>query len=639
MCGICGIIEFDGLHPKNVDLTRKMADQLTHRGPDNAGYYHDNHCSFGFRRLSIIDLNTGDQPIRNEDGSVWIVFNGEIYNYRELRSQLEVKGYRFSTQTDTETIIHAYEEYGVDCLQYLDGMFAFAIWDAKQRKLFLARDRFGKKPLYYYLTRNSILFASELKALLQSPQVPRDIDLKSLDEYLTYHYVPAPHTILRDVCKLSPAHYLVVSSDNPEPIIRAYWQLEYQPKLDLSKNEAAQLIRSTMSNAVRARMISDVPLGALLSGGVDSSIVVGLMAEASSHPVKTFSIGFEEEAYDELEYARMIAKRFKTDHHEYIVHPEAASIIPKVVRFLDEPMADASAIPTYYVAQMARQHVTVVLNGDGADEIFGGYTRYSATQKLRQLSRIPRWLIRGLLKPILDSWPESLNYGRIRQRGQTFVEVSPLTFSEHYLRQCTTFSYPQRESLYLPEIADLIKKSNHSSSEDYLLSMFHPDGGLGSVDQMLRADILAYLPGDLLVKMDRMCMANSLEGRSPFLDYHLAELVGQLPGTYKHQGNRGKIILKQAFADLLPEEIRTRKKQGFGVPLESWFHNELRDMTWDILRSRRMIERGIFDIKTIKDLLEQHQNGQRDCSQQIWTLLVLEVWQQQFLDNSLERFV
>jgi asparagine synthase (glutamine-hydrolysing) len=563
------------------------------------------------------------------------VFNGEIYNYRELRTRLETKGYHFTTQTDTETILHAYEEYGTDCLQHLNGMFAFAIWDAKRRRLFLARDRLGKKPLYYYLTPHGIIFASELKALLQSPRVPRSIDLKALDEYLTFHYVPAPRTILQDVRKLPPAHFLLISCDDPTAIIQSYWHLEYQPKLNIPESEAARLVRSTLDDAVRARMISDVPLGALLSGGVDSSIVVGLMAQASTQPIKTFSIGFEEKAYDELEYARLIANRFKTDHHEFVVKPEAASIIPKVVHFLDEPMADASAIPTYYVAQIARQHVTVVLNGDGADETFGGYNRYSTVQSLQHLSRLPGWFIGGMLKPILGAWPQGLDYGRIRQRGQTFLEVAPLTFGEHYLRQCTTFPHALRESLYLPEIAGLVRKASDSTTEEYLLSMFTSGTGLGQLDQMLRADILAYLPGDLLVKMDRMCMANSLEGRSPFLDYRLVELAAQLPEKYKRRGGYGKIILKKTFADLLPEKTRTRKKQGFGVPLDSWFRNDLRDMVYDTLLSHRAVERGLFETQTIKRLLDQHQNGQFDNSQHLWTLLVLELWQQKFLDSSL----
>ena len=633
MCGICGILSFDVLPRESRQLVRRMSAELIHRGPDSAGSFADDRVALGFRRLNIIDLSTGDQPIPNEDETVWIVFNGEIYNFRSLRQKLEAAGHRFRTRTDTETIIHAYEEYELEFVQHLRGMFAFAIWDARRGRLVLARDRVGKKPLYYYQGADQLFFASELKALLQAPSVPRQIDLVALDEYLTYQYIPAPHTILQGVCKLPPGHLLVANTQTGRVDIQRYWQLNYQPKMHLSEAEAAEELRARLAEAVRLRLISDVPLGALLSGGVDSSIVVGLMAQTSDQPVKTFSIGFEQSSFNELPYARQVARRFGTDHHEFIVRPEAVAVVPEIVHYLDEPMADSSAIPTYYVAKMARQHVTVVLNGDGGDEVFAGYERYPTVLALLRLSRLPAWLLQGVLRPVLAAWPEHLDYKRIVARGRTLTEVSHLSLGEHFLRQETVFPRWLREELYTPDLARVIAASHPEGAESYMLDYFHSPDDLGRLDQMLQADTHTYLPGDLLVKMDRMSMAHSLEARSPFLDQDIVQFAASLPEAYKRRGNAGKLVLKRACADLLPEDIQTRPKQGFGVPIGQWFRRELRELVCDALLDPRARGRGLFRIEAIRALLAEHQQGRHDHSSRLWALLVFELWQRQFTDQ------
>lgn len=632
VCGICGVLSFDALPPDSRELVRSMSDQLVHRGPDSDGFHADDHIALGFRRLSIIDLSTGNQPISNEDGTVWIIFNGEIYNFQSLRPQLEASGHHFRSQTDTETIVHAYEQYGLDFVQHLRGMFAFAIWDARQGRLVLTRDRLGKKPLYYYQSNGQLLFASEMKALLQSRIVPRQLDLVALDEYLTYQYIPAPHTILQGVRKLPPGHLLVADVYARQVRVHCYWQLDYLPKLQLDEVEAAERLRASLTEAVQLRLISDVPLGALLSGGVDSSIVVGLMAQAMDRPVKTFSIGFEESEYNELPHAREIARRFGTDHREFIVRPEAIDVASKIVHYLDEPMADSSAIPTYYVAQMARQHVTVVLTGDGGDEAFAGYNRYGAVLSLTSLSKLPRWLLQGMMRPALGILPVGLDYKRILARGRTLTEVSHLSLGEHFLRQETIFSRSQRIALYTPELR---RRMAACQAEEYMLSHFDQMDGLGPLDQMLSADTLTYLPGDLLVKMDRMTMAHSLEARSPFLDQEVVQLATRLPEAYKRVGNSGKVLLKRAFADLLPPQIRARPKQGFGVPLEHWFRHELREFGYEILMGDQAQKRGFFQACAVQRLLDEHQQGRLDHSHQLWALLVLELWHRQFVDQTI----
>jgi asparagine synthase (glutamine-hydrolysing) len=631
MCGICGIVNFEDASSACVQLVRRMTDQLIHRGPDDCGFHSERGVALGFRRLSIIDLKTGDQPLANEDGTVWAVFNGEIYNYRNLRKELEKAGHHFRTRSDSETIVHAYEEYGLDFVKHLRGMFAIGLWDARLKRLVLVRDRLGKKPLYYYRNAKHLLFASELKALLQSPDVPRELDPVAVDEYLTFHYVPAPRTILRSVRKLEPGHMLVVNTETGYFDDRRYWNLEYEPKLPLDEAEASAILRDTLTEAVRLRLVSDVPLGALLSGGIDSSIVVGLMSQASSEPVKTFTIGFDESAYNELQYAREISQRFGTDHHEFMVRPDALALADKIVYYLDEPMGDSSAIPTYYVSQMARQHVTVVLNGDGGDEAFGGYNHYASVLQTLRWEKLPRWFVHGL-RPFLNRWPKRLDYRRTADRCKTFADIGYMPLADQFLRQVTTYPSKLRRGLYTAEMEHSINGHQKRGAEEHILSLFEGNNGMGPLDQMLRADTKTLLPGDFLVKMDRMSMAHSLEARSPFLDHEVVEFAARLPESYKRKGNDGKLLLKRAFADLLPNNIRRRKKQGFGIPLDLWFRQELSPFAHDILLGQRARERSHFKPEAVKTMLDEHQAGFFDHSARLWTLLVLEVWQRQYID-------
>jgi asparagine synthase (glutamine-hydrolysing) len=622
MCGVCGWVRVkQGLPAEAGETLRAMNARLAHRGPDSDGFYLDERAALGFRRLSIIDLTTGDQPIANEDGAAQIIFNGEVYNFQALRPELERKGHVFRTQSDTETVLHAYEEYGEACVERLRGMFAFAIWDARRRRLFLARDRLGKKPLYYHWNGRELLFASELKALLAHPATPREIDPQAVDEYLHWQYINAPRTILLGVNKLPPAHWLSLDAESGELRIARYWQLSYAPKLELSEVEAAERLRAELTEAVRLRLISDVPLGALLSGGVDSSIVVGLMAGLSNAPVNTFTIGFEESAYNEAPFARQVAQRFATDHHELVVRPQAAEALPDLVWYLDEPMADPSALPTYYVAQMARRYVTVALNGDGGDEAFGGYSRYANVLAYRRYAALPGWLRRGVLEPALAAAPRRIAAMQRLSRG---VRYSRLSLREQYTLNTRLLADAACAALYS---ADFRSHMNGSAPE------YPEQDGLGALDWMLRSDNDHYLPGDLLVKMDRMSMAHSLEARSPLLDQEVAALAARLPERFKLSGGVSKRLLKRAFSDLIPMDWLQRRKQGFGVPLAAWLRAGLRPVAEELLLGERARRRNLFEPARVKGAWVRHQGGKEDLSHGIWALMVLELWQRRFLDG------
>jgi asparagine synthase (glutamine-hydrolysing) len=630
MCGICGILRFDGLGLDTGQLIKKMTDKLVHRGPDSFGYHSDAHCAFGFRRLSIIDLNTGDQPIGNEDGTIWIVFNGEIYNFQDLRTRLLDAGHHFCTNTDTEVILHAYEEFGVECLKLLRGMFAFAIWDSKQKTLLLARDRLGKKPLYYFHSNDSIIFGSELKAILQSPDVPREVDLTALDAYLAHGYIHPPKTILKGVNKLAPGSYMLVSTSRRSIDIRRYWDLEFTPKTSLSKTEVMEQVRTTLNKAVELRMVSDVPLGVLLSGGIDSTIITGLMASLSSQPIKSFSIGFDTFGYNELPYARLVAERFKTDHHEFVVQPDIAQVVPEIVYYIDEPMNDSSVIPTYFVAKMAHEHVTVVLNGDGGDEAFSGYERYGEILSLLKFSKVIPWKMNDVLRSIVMSVPEDVDFYRFFAKARTFTEINHLSPAKFVMRSYQKWSYPERQFLYRPEVLQDLEALAPFPLEKSLLVDFEKFSYLSVIDQMLAIDSQRYLPDDLLVKMDRMCMANSLEARSPLLDQEMVELAASLPETFKRKANHGKLILRKTFSDLIPETILNRPKHGFSIPLEVWFRKELKEMLYDHLLVKNSRCHEFFEQKAIANILSEHQSG-KDHSAKIWGLLVLELWQKQII--------
>jgi len=594
---------------------------LIHRGPDDHGYWADGHCALGHRRLAIIDLSpAGRQPMANPDGGLQLTFNGEIYNFRELRRQLEAEGYVFHTQTDSEVILHAYDRWGDACVTRLRGMFAFGLWDARRKRLLLARDRVGKKPLFYARLGETLFFASEIQALLTVSDIPRDVNYSAIDTYLSYGYIPAPHTGFTHINKIQPGHTLVFNQGDGELKTERYWSLNYQPKRDIDEEGACRLLRDKLTEAVRLRMISDVPLGAFLSGGIDSSIVVGLMAGLSTAPVKTFSIGFREAAFDETAHARRIAEKWGTEHHEFIVEPDASSIIPMLVRHYGEPYADSSSIPTYYVAQMTRQHVTVALNGDGGDESFVGYERYLANEMAARIQSVPgAAAAAGALRHLL---PDSINPKSNLRRARRFLSVTSMPMAERYGRWLTFFTPEEKESLFTPEFKKLI--SSHDNG--LYRNLFAEFEKLGPIDGAMAADVAAYLPYDLLVKVDITSMANSLEARSPFLDHEVMELAARLPVNLKYKDRQLKYLLKKAFADMLPPENVNRRKMGFGVPVGDWFRGPLKEMLLDSLTGAGAQTRDLIRGEEIRSLVDDHVSGRRDNAFKLWNLLMLELW-------------
>jgi asparagine synthase (glutamine-hydrolysing) len=638
MCGIAGIVA-----TSLGETGRPLASQLqplleaqAHRGPDAWGVWpvtpdQPSLCALGHRRLSIIDLSeAGRQPMSNADGSLQITFNGEIYNYQQLRIELESLGHHFRTRTDTETILYAYEQWGVECVKHLRGMFALGIWDERQRRLFLARDRVGKKPLVYTQVGNRFLFASELQGLLADREVPRQVNHAALDSYLSYGYIPAPHTAYQGVYKLPPAHWLTldITPQGFQSRLERYWSLAYEPKVQLDAVEAGERLRATLTEAVRLRMISDVPLGAFLSGGIDSSIVVGLMAQLSGQPVKTFSIGFAEAAFDETEHARRIADKWQTEHHEFIVQPNALEILPKLVRHYGEPYADSSAVPTFYVSQLTRQHVTVALNGDGGDESFAGYERYLGNRVAERLHAVPgaAWTGKQLSRFIPDSIDPKNRLRTVRR----FLKVAAQPMAERYTRWLSIFHHETKAPLYSRDFSHQL----NGARDGYLAGLFanlqREFTHLDPVDAGMAVDVQSYLPFDLLVKVDITTMANSLEARSPFLDHEVMELAAQLPAQLKAPGRDLKALLKRTFADLLPPANVNRRKMGFGVPVGVWFRRELRDFVRDVLLSKQAAERGYFNRLEVERLVTEHQAGRADYAFQLWSLLMLELWQQEF---------
>jgi asparagine synthase (glutamine-hydrolysing) len=633
MCGIAGIVSNTG-KSLEAQLT-PMIDAQAHRGPDAWGVWSDDRCALGHRRLSIIDLSeAGRQPLSNARGAIWITFNGEVYNFQRLRRELEGLGRSFRTRTDTETIVYAYEQWGVDCLAKLRGMFAFGIWDQRRRRLFLARDRVGKKPLFYAQFGERFLFASELQGILAAGDVPREVDPQAIDAYLSYGYVPAPYTAFKGVYKLPPAHYLTLDLKQTgiEKRIERYWSLDYEPKLRIGEDEACEILREKMTEAVRLRMISDVPLGAFLSGGVDSSVVVGLMAKLSGAKVKTFSIGFNEAAYDETTHARRIAERWGTEHHEFIVKPDALSILPKLVRHYGEPYADSSAIPTFYVAQMTRRHVTVALNGDGGDESFAGYDRYLANYLAERIQAIPG--AAAAARALSRAIPDSIDPKSRARRARRFLAVVGSPMAERYPRWLKTFQDEAKLRLYSPEFSGLL--NGHSRGSGWLNALFNgwptPRRPIHPIDAAMAVDVASYLPYDLLVKVDITSMANSLEARSPFLDHEVMEFAARAPVEIKFRGGRLKNLLKRAFADLLPPENVNRRKMGFGVPVGQWFRGPLRDLLRDALLSPIALRRGYFREQEVRRLVDEHLEQRADHSFQLWNLLMLELWRREFIE-------
>jgi asparagine synthase (glutamine-hydrolysing) len=579
--------------------------------------------ALGMRRLSIIDIAGGQQPISNEDGKVTIVFNGEIYNYRELQSQLRGHGHHFTTNSDTEAIVHSYEQYGVSCVDHLRGMFAFAIWDDREQKLFIARDRTGKKPLYYSVTRKgTLVFGSELKSLLKHPEVEREINPRAIDAYFSLGYVPDPLAIFHNVEKLPPGHWLTFS--NGRLTIERYWDFKYETNGNGHRTvDYLDELRTLLEESVKLRLVSDVPLGAFLSGGIDSSTVVALMARHMDQPVKTFSIGFNEDSYNELKYARLTAKRFGTDHHEFLVTPDICNVVDELAWHFDEPFADSSAIPTYVVSKLAREHVTVVLTGDGGDELFAGYTRY-ATQRRRQgFDLVPRVIKEGVMNPISRRLPHGA-------WGRNYLHNVSLDPIGRYLDNVSIFTGPNKNLLYTDGFSESLgDRLQMGSYFNELRGQVKTDAAL---DSLLYIDSKTYLPGDILTKVDRASMAVSLEARVPLLDHKLIEFVTRIPANMKMVGLETKHLFKQAVADLVPPEILNRPKQGFGVPIQQWINRQLRDRIRDTLNDPRTLQRGYVVREHVELLLNEHERERRDHSMALWSLLMLELWHRNFVD-------
>ena len=644
MCGIAGIFHLDG-EPIDPSILKAMADTLAHRGPDDEGFYlnhpsaishqprsmsHElstmSHIGLAHRRLSIIDLSSGHQPMSNEDGTVWIVFNGEIYNFPSLRNDLVSKGHIFKTRSDTETIVYAYEEWGEACVNRLRGMFAFAIWDGRRQRLFLARDRLGIKPLYYYWDGKRLLFGSELKAILAYPRVRRDLNLQALYDYFCLLYIPAPKSIFKNIFKL-PAGHTLTMGQNCQPQVQEYWDISFDPEESVSEQEWCERIIEKLREAVKIRLMSDVPLGAFLSGGIDSSAVVGLMASLVDEPIKTASIGFQEEEFNELPYAGQVADHFETDHHEKIVRPDAVTVLEKLVWHFDEPFADSSAVPTYYVSEVARQKVTVALSGDGGDENFAGYRRYYFDVLENHLrgffpSLFRKYAIGGIAKiyPKADWAPQIF-------RAKTLLTNLSLDPIEGFFHSMSWFE-GLRDRLFLPEF--------HKELSDYsTIDVFKGHYGSASADDPLSAvqylDIKTYLADDILTKVDRASMAHSLEVRVPLLDHRFMEMVASIPWNLKLNGREGKYIFKKALEAFIPHDVLYRRKMGFSIPLSRWLRNELKPLFEESVFSPTAVSTSFLDMKTIRRMWQEHQSGIWDRGPELWTILFWEQWGRKWL--------
>jgi len=630
MCGIAGFIVEDKNAPvdEREVLLDAMCRVITHRGPDDQGTLARGRAAIGMRRLSIIDLAGGHQPIFNEDDTIAIVFNGEIYDYQNLKKELQSRGHKFRTNSDTETIIHAYEEYGEDCPNHLRGMFAFAIWDEPNQKLFVARDRAGKKPLYYTQTKSgAFLFGSELKSLILHPEFEREINYESLSAYLSFGYVPDPLCIFRNVHKLAPGHTLTFQ--NNKITTRQFWDFRFEESKEYNEDVYLEELRSLIDEAVRVRLVSEVPLGAFLSGGVDSSTIVGYMARNMNQPVKTFSIGFNEDTYNELKYARIAAKHFGTDHHEFIVTPDICQMVDELAWHFDEPFADSSALPTYMVSKLAREHVTVILSGDGGDELFAGYTRYVVDKKRSGLGRLPRFVREGLMKPLSEALPHGF-------KGRNYLRNISLAPVDRYIDSVSHFTELNKRSLYTKEFQSKLNGNGFSAGHRLFRSFANKIESNNPVDPLLYLDSKTYLPGDILTKVDRMSMAVSLEARVPLLDHKLIDFVTRIPASLKMKGFETKHIFKRAVRGLVPDEILDRPKQGFGVPVEDWINNQLHERIHETLTDTKAKQRGLFDLRYVDVLLDEHERKRRDHSSSLWVLFMLETWYRNFIDDSQE---
>jgi asparagine synthase (glutamine-hydrolysing) len=632
MCGICGIAYPNTQKAASSSLLSAMCNRIVHRGPDDEGFYTEEGIGLGSRRLSIIDVEGGHQPLSNEDGSIWVVHNGEIYNFPELREELIDRGHIFSTKTDTETIVHSYEEWGEDFVQKFRGMYAFAVWDGRNRKLLVVRDRVGIKPLYYtHLDDKTLVFGSELKSILTHPDVNRSLEPKALDLFLTLEYIPEPLSIFAAIHKLPAGCFLCYEKGQVQ--IKNYWAID--PDKRISEERALATLPALqdelyqlLKEAVRMRLISDVPLGSFLSGGIDSSTIVGLMRELGASPIKTFSIGFEDKTYDELNHAKRIAHKFNTEHKEFILQPQALDLTKKLIHHLDEPFGDFSIFPTYLVSKMARTHVKVILSGDGGDELFAGYEHYQAQalSKSRLFALLQRPLP-AVMKYFRPSAKKKGVWNKIKRYAQGF-EHSP---NMRHFRWMMFFSEASKERLYSPDFLQNLDRTTDLHDSPPLADLFGQMMQFDDITGELYLDFRTYLVDDILFKVDRMSMAASLETRVPLLDHKIVEYAFALPGSLKLKGMTTKWILKKTMERLLPKENIYRRKEGFSIPIKHWLRNELKDLMLGYLDEQRIQREGLFNYKPIKRMIDRHLAGNENYSHQLWALLVFEIWREQYL--------
>ena len=627
MCGIVGIVNFNSQNLVNENIVKKMNNRIYHRGPDDEGYFIERNVGLGIRRLSIIDLVSGHQPVYNEDRTIWVIFNGEIYNYLDLRAVLEKKGHKFYTKTDTEVIVHLYEEEEEECVNKFNGMFAFAIWDRRKKKLLLARDRLGIKPLHYRIDNTSLIFASELKALIEHPAVIREIDLESLNKYLTYEYIPAPNTIFRGIKKLLPGHILILKEGKIS--LKQYWNIELgtMEKSLYDKKKCIQRLKQLLEESVRKRLISDVPLGIFLSGGIDSSTITYFASKFNPSKTKTFNIGFEEKSFDESSYAKDIANLLGTKHYEELFTTERLlELVPKIADIIDEPLGDASFIPTYLVSQFARQYVTVILGGDGGDELFAGYPTYQA-HKLASIYRKVPYLLRKGIEKIIQKIPPSDKNFSFEFEIKKFI--SGIEFNQELRNYIWlgSFSPQDKETLFRQGIKEEIHKDCFKEIGMHLKNKKF----IAPLDKILYLDMKFYLQDNLLVKIDRASMANSLEVRVPYLDHKFVEFVTALPARFKLRGLTTKYIFKKSMKNILPAKIINRRKKGFGIPLAKWFKKELKDLLEDSLSKGKIDKEGIFDYNYIRMIMDEHFKSKKNNRKKLWTLLIFQLWYDKYI--------
>lgn len=627
MCGICGKYSRNGVA---LDELQQMAGAIEHRGPDDEGFYAHGAIGLGHRRLSIIDLATGKQPICNEDETVWIVFNGEIYNFLSLKKELEANGHRFRTYTDTEVIVHLYEEMGDRCVERLNGMFAFAIWDEKKQKLFLARDRIGQKPLFYMEKEGVFLFASEVKSLLAANDISRKIDFQAIHHYLSLRFIPAPHTMFEGIRKLPAGHTLVFRDSKVR--IERYWDLNFTDKLRFSEAEFLEGLERELFRAVESHLISDVPVGAFLSGGMDTSTVVALMAQITRKPFQTFAIGVKEQDFNELPFARIVSNHFHTEHTEEVVSASLIDLMPKIVWHLDEP-SDSIAACMFQSARLAAQHVKVVMGGDGGDELFAGFDRYMGVGKINVYAMLPDILRHRLFRPLFRALPDSFTYKSLVQKLRWMDQLSDFAEGERYAEATAffRFSHAQKANLFS---ADLWRDLKDNDSNQVIVEQYNKPNADDSIDKMLYADFMTRLSEHTLMLTDRMNMAFSLEARSPFLDHELVEYLARFPSNLKIKGRQLKYILRKFAEKHLPDEITRRKKQGFMFPVAYWFRNELYPFVRQSLENSFFVQEGIFDRKQVVKLVEDHRNNRDDNHVRIWMLLNMEVWHQLYIEQN-----